>query len=313
MSQSDRKRLNESVVEIPDRALDRVPESGARRMTEIEDMPDRPRQGVEEVGQAILEERRRAQKESNPAKCLTDGGTHQRIGADEILQELETAGSDSYRNILYNHGVRDPVFGAKVSDMKKIQKVVKKDYELALKLYATRIYDAQYLAGLIADEKRMTPTDLREWARTCNCSAIAASAVAWVAAESNHGREMALEWIDSADEVTCGAGWSTYGGLVALRPDALLDQGELATLVNRIEKTIHEAPNRVRYSMNSFLIALGIHVAPCLDLAVQAGERIGPVSVDMGKTACRVPYAPDYIRKAQARGSTGKKRKTVRC
>lgn len=231
----------------------------------------------------------------------------------EILQQLETAGSDSYRNTLYNHGVRDPVFGAKVSDMKKIQKAVKKDYELSMELYATGIYDAQYLAGLIADEKQMTPADLRKWVETRNCSAIATSTVAWVAAESSHGRELALEWIDAADEITRQAGWSTYGCLLALTPDPQLDQRELTTLMNRVEKTIHEAPDRVRYTMNSFLIALGIHVAAFLDPAIQAGERIGPVSVDMGKTACEVPYAPDYIRKAQARGPTGKKRKTVRC
>jgi len=37
------------------------------------------------------------------------------------------------------------------------------------------------------------------------------------------------------------------------------------------------------------------------------------VEVDMGETACKVPLAADYIRKAQARGSMGKKRKTAKC
>jgi len=47
------------------------------------------------------------------------------------------------------------------------------------------------------------------------------------------------------------------------------------------------------------------------DLAVEVGEKIGRVEVDMGNTACEVPFAPDYIRKVQRRGSIGKKRKSA--
>jgi hypothetical protein len=35
--------------------------------------------------------------------------------------------------------------------------------------------------------------------------------------------------------------------------------------------------------------------------------------VDMGGTACKVPYAPEYIQKVQKRGAIGKKRKTAKC
>ena len=47
--------------------------------------------------------------------------------------------------------------------LKKIQKRVKKDYRLALDLYDTGIYDAMYLAGLIADDAKMTKKDLERW------------------------------------------------------------------------------------------------------------------------------------------------------
>jgi hypothetical protein len=65
--------------------------------------------------------------------------------------------------------------------------------------------------------------------------------------------------------------------------------------------------------MNSFVITLGSYVESLTKSALQTAERIGRVSVDMGKTACKVPYAPDYIAKVQKRGAIGKKRKTVRC
>jgi hypothetical protein len=47
--------------------------------------------------------------------------------------------------------------------------------------------------------------------------------------------------------------------------------------------------------------------------AIQAGKQTGTVTVDMGDTECKVPYAPDYIKKVQDKGSVGKKRKSVKC
>ena len=63
--------------------------------------------------------------------------------AKEILQELKPLGRESYKRILTdNHGVKEPCFGVPVSELKKIQKRVKKDYRLALQLYDTGNYDA---------------------------------------------------------------------------------------------------------------------------------------------------------------------------
>jgi hypothetical protein len=80
-----------------------------------------------------------------------------------------------------------------------------------------------------------------------------------------------------------------------------------------VEKAIHQQPNRVRYAMNGFLIAVGSYVKPLTKAAVQTGQKIGQISVDMGGTACKVPYAPDYIEKVRQRGAIGKKRKTAKC
>ena len=62
-----------------------------------------------------------------------------------------------------------------------------------------------------------------------------------------------------------------------------------------------------------FVIAVGSYVQALTDVALQIGAKIGPVAVDMGGTACKVPYAPDYIQKVQKRGAVGKKRKTTKC
>lgn len=76
--------------------------------------------------------------------------------AKEVVEQLKALGSDAYKKTLQKHGVQEPVFGVKIEELKKIQKRIKKDYRLALDLYDTGIYDAMYLAGLIADDAKMT-------------------------------------------------------------------------------------------------------------------------------------------------------------
>lgn len=233
--------------------------------------------------------------------------------AQQIVSEIEPLGTESYRRILRNHGVTEPVFGVKIEVLKKYEKAIKKDYQLALDLFATGIYDAMYLAGLIADESRMTKDDLRGWLEKSSSDAVAEFAVAWVAADGPHGWDLALEWIDSPDETTAVAGWGTLSSLVGVRDDAELDIPALRVLLLRVSTTIHAQPDRVRYKMNGFVIALGSYVSELSDEAIHAAEAIGKVRVDMGKTACKVPFAPDYIRKVAAKGRVGKKRKTARC
>src|SRR5262245_55394707 len=116
------------------------------------------------------------------------------MSAQSILQEIKPLGKESYKKVLFNHGVTEPCFGVKIEDLKKIQKRVKKDYQLALDLYDTGVYDAMYLAGLIADDAQMTKSDLRRWLKNA-CAPLASATVPWVAAESRYGWELALEWI----------------------------------------------------------------------------------------------------------------------
>ena len=46
--------------------------------------------------------------------------------AQQIMKELEKKGSASVKKIFLNHGIKEPLFGVKVADLKVIQKKVKK-------------------------------------------------------------------------------------------------------------------------------------------------------------------------------------------
>lgn len=232
--------------------------------------------------------------------------------AEQIVAEFKTLGSESTKKVLLKHGAKEPFYGVKIEDLKKIQKRIKKDYKLALQLYDTGISDAMYLAGLIADEAQMSKQDLQKWVKAAYWSLLQGM-VAAVASESRHGRELALKWIDSPREGIAVTGWTTLSNLVGIKPDEDLDHAELKRLLGRVEKTIHDQPDQVRYAMNGFVIAVGCFVAPLSQAALKAAKTIGTVTVDMGETACQVPFAPDYIAKVKERGTLGKKRKMARC
>lgn len=230
---------------------------------------------------------------------------------DEIMLFLEEHGSEQYCKILQNHGVNGDMFGVKVADMKKVQKKVKKNYELSMKLFDTGNYDAKYLAGLIADEKAMTKEDLQYWMLHAGSREISVYTVAWIAAESDFGIELAKEWIQSEVENIAAGGYSTYTSLIATKANETLDIDEISRLLDHIVEVIHEEKNHIRYEMNGFVISVGGYIDELTMKAIKSGEKIGKVHVDLGKTACKVPSIVPYIEKMKMKGV--KKKKQARC
>lgn len=231
----------------------------------------------------------------------------------EILSELEKYGNEQTKNTYIKHGAKEPLFGVKVQDLKKILKKTKKNHELSLELYATGNYDAMYLAGLMADEKQITKQQLELWVSQAYWSYLSEYAVPWVAAETEYGFELGLKWIQSDIESIASAGWGTLAYFAAVNEDEKLDTKAYIKLLDTVEKEIHNAQNRVRYAMNGFVIAVGTYVKALTEKSKEVAKKIGKVSVDAGGTACKVPFANDYIDKVIDKGRIGIKRKTARC
>ena len=232
--------------------------------------------------------------------------------ANDIVAELTLLANAQTKKSWMTHGGQEPCLGVKVEDMKKIQKRIKMDYQLALELYDTGIADVMYFAGLIADDAKMSRKDLQKWVEGATSVWVAEFTVPWVASGSPHGREMALKWIESKDEAIASAGWQTYSSMVAIKDDADLDLAEIKSLLERVAKSIHQQPNRVKYVMNSFVIAVACFVKPLHELTVDTANSIGKIAVDLAGE-CKVPFAPDQIKKFETRSAIGKKRKSPKC
>ena len=194
-----------------------------------------------------------------------------------IMADLEKKGSEKTRKIYARHGMATKnMFGVSVADLKVIAKKIKGQQALACELYATGNLDAMYLAGMVADGAQMTTKELNAWAEgAANLQMISEYTVPWVTVENANGRELALEWIKSKKEHVACSGWCTYAGLLATQPDEALDLAEIEGLLKTVVKGIDSAPNRVRSTMNGFVIAVGTYVKPLLKQAMAAAREMG--------------------------------------
>ena len=233
--------------------------------------------------------------------------------AEEVMKELKSYGNEGTKKVLMKHGAREPFFGVKVQDLKKIVKKTKKNHELSLALYKSGNSDAMYLAGLIADEKKISKQELNKWVEQAYWYMISEYAVPWVAAETAFGFDLALEWIEHKEERIASAGWATLASYASVNQDENLDIQKYDDILNRVGKELHSSKNRVRYTMNGFVIAVGSYIPALTQKAKEIAREIGKVEVDVGGTACKVPFAPDYIKKVEDKNRIGKKRKTARC
>ena len=230
-----------------------------------------------------------------------------------VLKALKAKGNEQTRKTFLRHGMPEDMYGVKVGDLKVIAKQIKGNQQLACELYDTGNYDAMYLAGLVADGGQMTKKQLEAWAKAATCYMLSEYTVAWVASESPHARALALKWIKSKQPNIACSGWNTYASIVATRGDDELDLDEIQGLLQHVADNIDTAHDRVRYTMNGFVIAVGSYAKPLLREAKRVAKAIGKVEVDMGDTSCKVPLATDYIKKVESMGRVGKKRKTVKC
>jgi 3-methyladenine DNA glycosylase AlkD len=231
----------------------------------------------------------------------------------EIMSQLESLGNEQTRKTLLRHGATEPIFGVKIGDLKPIQRKVKKNHDLALQLYETGNSDAMYLAGLIADEDAVTKAQLEQWIKKAPWALIANSVVAALAAESKHALPLAEKWIENKKELIAAAGWNTYTHHVSVADNETLDSKIFAALLARVVNEIHDQSNEVKAAMNGFVIAAGSYLPDLTKNAKAAAQKIGKVTVDQGKTACKTPDALAYIEKIEGMGRLGKKRKTARC
>ncbi|MFK7767979.1 MAG: MGMT family protein [Mariniblastus sp.] len=215
----------------------------------------------------------------------------------EVVSELKAAGSAQTRKTYGRHGVTRTMYGVSYAVLGKLTKKIKTDHELALGLWETGNHDAMVLATMVAEPGKLKPADANQWLKEID-SYVLLDGFCKLISQTTFAMKRADVWMKSKNEWKSTSGW---GVLAQVAGSGLLSRERLAIYLDTIEQTIHDAPNRTRYTMNGCLIAIGMASEELKDIAIQAARRIGVVEVDHGDTSCKTPDAASYIAKSFAR------------
>ncbi|MBX4150405.1 DNA alkylation repair protein [Paenibacillus sp. FSL W7-1279] len=234
------------------------------------------------------------------------------MNAESVMAELEALGKERLKKMYLSNGAREPLFGVATGAMKPMAKKIKINQQLAEQLYATGNYDAMYFAGIIADPKAMTAADYNRWMDAAYFYMLSDYVVAVTLAEADIAQDVADQWIASGEELRMSAGWSCYCWLLGSRPDREFPESKISAMLELVEKTIHESPDRTKSAMNNFMYTAAISYLPLHDKAVETAKAVGPVEMKRDNKS-KFLNASENIRKEVERGKLGFKRKYVRC
>lgn len=215
------------------------------------------------------------------------------MNVKEVLKKLEDFGTEQNRKTYKRHGVDGEMFGVSYANLGKLAKEIKKDHELAGRLWETGNHDAQVLATMIADPKKFSSEEIDRWSEKLS-NYVLTDAFAKVVGQSEFAGEKAEKWADSKNEWLGSVGWFL---IAYLTNDKNLSDAFFEPFLQTIETDIHSRQNRVRYAMNSALIAIGSRSEFLQKQALLAADKIGKIEVDHGETGCKTPDAAEYILK----------------
>ena len=230
-----------------------------------------------------------------------------------VMEELEALGKERMKKMYISNGAHEPLFGVATGAMKPIAKKIKINQPLAEELYATGNYDAMYFAGIIADPKGMTESDFERWMDGAYFYMLSDYVVAVTLAEADIAQDVADKWIASGEELRMSAGWSCYCWLLGNRKDAEFSESKLAQMLEVVEQTINDSPERTKSSMMNFIYTVGISYLPLHEKAVETANAVGTIEIKREKKKSSFVNAYENIQKEVDRGRLGFKRKYVRC
>jgi 3-methyladenine DNA glycosylase AlkD len=231
----------------------------------------------------------------------------------EIMNYLSSLTNERTKKYYVSGGAKEPVFGCTISSMKPLFKQLKYNQDLANQLYDTGNYDAMYLAGMIAEPKKMTKHDFDRWINKAYFFMISDFIVSVTLAEADIGAQVADAWIESEKELTISAGWKTYEWMLGTRKNETFDKQRLKELIEMIPTRFESQPPRAQSSMVDFLQAVAISYPPLHEEALTSASKLGKIEIKMSDSKTRIVDPLNDILSEVNKGRLGFKRKHVRC
>jgi 3-methyladenine DNA glycosylase AlkD len=211
----------------------------------------------------------------------------------DAIKQLESLGSAKGRAQNAKAGAGPNQYGVKRGDIRKVADKIKTDHALALALWRAGNIDAQFLAVLVIDPRKLSADDVDGMVRSAAFVQVLDWFLSYVVT-SHPGKESLREQWMAANEkhpMAARAGWRLTADRIEENAAGL----DLSALLDRIEAEMSLAPPEAQWTMNSTLAQIGIHAPKLRPRAIAIGEKLGLYRDYPVSKGCTSPFAPIWI------------------
>ena len=149
----------------------------------------------------------------------------------ETLKQLKALGTAKVRAQNAKTGAGDNQFGVSLGDIRALAKKIKTDHPLALSLWETGNADAQFLATLLIQPKKLSADEMERMVRSVAFVRVADWLIAYVVRQHPDKETLRQAWMATDDRWAARAGWDLTAERVGKSPDGL----DIPALLDRIE------------------------------------------------------------------------------
>ena len=210
---------------------------------------------------------------------------------NETLKQLKALGNAKVRALNAKSGAGDNQFGVSLGEIRTLAKKIKTNHELALSLWDTGNADAQFLATLLIQPKKLSAKEMDRMVRSVSFVRVADWLISYVVRQHPDKEALRQGWMTEDDRWAARAGWDLTAERVGKSPDGL----DVPALLTRIESEMADAEPAVQWTMNNTLATIGIHFPKLRKRAIAIGEKLGVYRDYPVSKGCTSPFAPIWI------------------
>jgi len=210
----------------------------------------------------------------------------------EALKQLKSLGNEKVRAQNAKSGAGDNQFGVSLGDIRALAKQIGTNHALALQLWDTGNLDAQFLAALLIQPKRLSLEEMDRMVRSISFVRVADWFNSYIASKHPEKEALRQQWMAADDRWAARSGWHLTAERVAKDASGL----GLPALLDRIEQEMAGAAPEVQWTMNNTLAAIGIHSPKLRKRAIAIGEKLGIYRDYPVSKGCTSPFAPIWIK-----------------
>lgn len=211
---------------------------------------------------------------------------------DEILTILSGLGDQKRKQMYIKNGADENTYGVLLRELRKLAKQLGKNHALAVELWQSGNTEAQWLACMLYDVKKLTLDEIRNMVSQLTYTDIIDKFVGEVVSKHEFADILAEEWLVPAEDSLGRAGWNL---IVHKISGGKLANETLEELLTTIETELQTAPPGKQWAMNHALCTIGINYPQFTERCIALGEALGVYRDLKVSKGCTSAYAPNWI------------------